>query len=359
MRLKDDTRAFAPALSSRLTARAPRSGRARSNEMSPSTPRVSIIVILHRIPRQADNTLYSLSMRHQRHVTADDYEIIVVENGSNAEYGEERARAHGENVHYFRRSEAGVSPVPALNFGFEQARAPLVGLMIDGAHMVTPRVVEHVLKAQKLQKCPLIAVPAHHLGHAEHHLNRTNRYDEEVEKQLLSDTNWKDDGYALFDIACWSGANYNGYFSPAIESNALFCTRTAFESVGRADTRFDGPGGGVVNQDLYDRLCRLPEARLVVLAGEGSFHQFHGGVSTSEFEGRDDVIQSLQNQLVSIRGQAVVGYDREPLMLGVISRQGLAYLKRSAELGNLRYRMCATEKRIEWPNEKHQRAFRQ
>jgi glycosyltransferase involved in cell wall biosynthesis len=314
-------------------------------------PRVSIIVILHRIPRQADNTLYSLSTRHQRHVTEDDYEIVVVENESDAEYGEARSRAHGDNVRYFRRREEGVSPVPAVNFGFDQARAPFVGFMIDGAHMVTPRLVEHVLRAERLHDCPIVSVPAHHLGHQEQHLNKTTGYDEAVEQRLLASAKWKDDGYALFDIACWSGANYNGYFCPSMESNALFCTRAAFESIGRADVRFDGAGGGLVNQDIYARLCRVPRSRLVVLAGEGSFHQFHGGVSTSEFEGREEVLESLRLQHVAIRGHRIIGYDREPLVVGVFSRQGLAFLKRSAELGYLRHHMCAAEGRPPWPND--------
>jgi len=312
---------------------------------------VSIVVIFHRIPRQADNTLYSLSVRHQRHVTEDDYEIIVVENSSDAEYGESRARAHGANVRYFHRREEGVSPVSAVNFGFEQARAPLVGFMIDGAHMVTPRVVENALRAARLHPAPLVTVPAHHLGSVEQHFNKSAGYDEQIEERLLAESKWKEDGYVLFDIGCWSGANPNGFFSPFIESSAIFCTRAMFESIGRADVRFDGPGGGVVNQDIYMRLCRVPGSRLIVLASEGSFHQFHGGVSTTEVEGRDALIEKLRRQHATIRGHDLVGHDREPLILGTFSRQGLRYLKRSAELGHLRHHMCMAEGRDEWPNE--------
>lgn len=319
--------------------------------MTAPAPRLSILVVIFRIPRQADNTLYSLSIAHQRHVTEDDYEIIVVENASDQIYGEERARSHGENVRYFLRDEPGVSPVPAVNFGFEQARGKLVGLMIDGAHMVTPGVVEQVLLASRVHPSPIIAVPAHHLGQAEHHLNRTAGYDEKVEEELLARSGWKQDGYALFDMAVWSGANYSGYFSPAMESNCLVCTREAFEAIGRADTRFRTPGGGLVNQDIFARLCRLPGTRMVVLGGEGSFHQFHGGVSTTEIDHREEIIENLRLEHVAIHGHRVIGHDREPLFLGEISPQGMKFLNKSAELGHLRYAICRKDGKAEWPND--------
>jgi hypothetical protein len=282
-------------------------------------------------------------------VSAEDYEVIVVENDSDAEYGEERARAHGENVRYFRREERGVSPVAAVNFGFEQARAPFIGFMIDGAHMVTPRVVEHALRAARLHPRPIVAVPAHHIGQVEQHLAKTAGYDERVEERLLAESKWKDDGYVLFDIGVWSGANSSGFMCPSMESNALFCTREMFDAIGRADARFDGPGGGLVNQDVYLALCRLPNSRLIVLASEGSFHQYHGGVSTSEIPGRDEMLAKIREEHVSIRGREVIGHDREPILLGTFPRQGLRYVKKSAQLGRLRHHMCITEGRLEWP----------
>jgi hypothetical protein len=314
-------------------------------------PKLSIIVVLFRIPRQGDNTVYSLSARHQRNVTEDDYEIVVVENSSDAVYGPERAFSHGRNVRYFFREEHGVSPVPAVNFGFEQARAPLVAFMVDGAHMVTPGLVEHALLAQRTFSNPLIAVPAHHLGKVEHHLNRSAGYDERVEEKLLAESGWTQDGYALFGISRWSGANYSGFLCPAIESSCLFCTREAFESVGRADPRFDALGGGLVNQDLYSRLSRVSGTRFVVLGGEGTFHQFHGGVSTSEIPDRASMLRMLEAQHISIRGHGVIGYDREPVLLGVFPRQSLPFLKESVTLGHLREAMCQKAGRPVWPND--------
>jgi hypothetical protein len=46
------------------------------------------------------------------------------------------------------------------------------------------------------------------------------------------------------------------------------------------DERFDEPGGGFVCLDLYARALALPGAEPMMLLGEGTFHQPHGGVST-------------------------------------------------------------------------------
>ena len=47
-----------------------------------SKPGVSVIVVVFNIPREAPRTLYSLSAEYQRDIAADDYEVIVVDDGS-------------------------------------------------------------------------------------------------------------------------------------------------------------------------------------------------------------------------------------------------------------------------------------
>jgi hypothetical protein len=316
--------------------------------MHPSSPKISFVVIIYKMSRQAENTLYSLSASHQRSVTDEDYEIVAVENASSDVLGEERATALGRNVRYFLRDEPGVSPVPALNFAFEQSRAPLVCFIIDGARMVSPGVVEHALLAQRLSSHPLIAVPGYHLGPAEHHQNVSAGYDERVEERLLADVGWKKDGYRLFEIACFSGANDKGYLSPMLECNCLFTTRESFEKIGRADPRFDLPGGGSVNIHLYAALARLPESKLVVLPGEGSFHQFHGGVTTMEVADREAMLETHRQNLRMINGGRFEGVHREPTLLGRVSGQAQEFLKASAGRAAFRHRMCRQLGLPEW-----------
>lgn len=45
-------------------------------------PRISFIVVVYKMARQAENSMYSLSPAYQRNVTEADCEVIVVENHS-------------------------------------------------------------------------------------------------------------------------------------------------------------------------------------------------------------------------------------------------------------------------------------
>ncbi len=58
-------------------------------------------------------------------------------------------------------------------------------------------------------------------------------------------------------------------------------SRELWAESGGLDERFDQPGGGLVSLDLFSRLLGLSDTELIVLLGEGSFHQLHGGASTS------------------------------------------------------------------------------
>jgi hypothetical protein len=313
-----------------------------------TTPKLSIVVIFHRMSRQAENTLRSLTVPYQRNVQEDDYEIIVVENASDDPLGEARALALGGNVRYFYRDEPGVSPVPAVNFGFDQCRAPLFGLIIDGARLVTPRLVEHALLGARLSEHPLIVVPGYHLGKEEHHKHVASGYGEEREKALLLEIGWPEDGYRLFEIACFSGANSRGFLTQFLESNCLFCKRESFEKIGKADPRFTLPGGGSVNIYVYHALARLPECRLIVLAGEGSFHQFHGGVTTMEVEDREAMLQTHRDNLAEVFGGPFKGMHREPLVLGTLPGPVHPFLKASSAQAAAQYAICKSKGLTQW-----------
>jgi hypothetical protein len=312
-------------------------------------PALSIIVILHRMSRQGENTLYSLSAKYQKNVSGDDYEVVIVENASDDPLGEERALAAcGPNSRYYYRAEPGVSPVPAINFAFEEAGAEYVGLMIDGARMVTPRVVEHALLARKLFDRPLTIVPGYHIGKDEHHRNLKAGHTVELETQMLAEIDWKNNGYDLFNISCLCESNGRGMFHPYLESNCMFFLRDSFEKIGRADPRFNLPGGGSVNIYLYGALARVPGTRLVVLAGEGSFHQFHWGVSTSEVPDREAVIASHQANLQMVFGGPFKGMHREPVVLGVLPGQVQPFIKKASEQAHFRHHVCRKQGKKEW-----------
>jgi hypothetical protein len=322
-----------------------------SADHAPKAPKVSIVLVVYDMPRQAENTVHSLSTRFQRGVRADDYEVIVVENRSGRMLGRDRAVALGGNVRYFERDDKGMSPAPALNFGIAQARAPAIGLMIDGARMVTPRLVEHVLMGLRVFALPLIVAPGYHLGPKPQHVSTLSGYGESVEQELLRGIDWKSAGYRLFEIACVDGTNENGFLNPLLESTCIFCPRSCLQAIGGVDERFKLAGGGIVNLDIFDRLCRLDGTRVVMLWAEGAFHQYHGGVSSRSLEQRELLLETFRQEYEQLRGRRFSTWERQPVLLGTNAAAARALSMFSAWYGRIRYDMSVTAGTPEWPRD--------
>lgn len=295
-------------------------------------PLISFVLIVYKMPDQAEKTLYSLSTDYQRGVSGNDYEIIVVENSSAAVLGEERACQYGNNVRYFYREESLPSPVPAVNFGAAEARGTHISIMVDGARMLSPAVVSYTLAACQLHPRPVIAIPGYHLGHKLQQRAVLEGYCEAEEQELLASIDWPRDGYRLFEIACLSGTSRAGYFKPIGESNCLCVSRELWAELQGFDAAFTETGGGQVNLDFYKRAVESPDTQLIVLIGEGSFHQFHGGITTGT-QG-DERIKSMQdhfNQYAALRGGPYESPDKRPIFLGSVSDSAMKFLKLGAE----------------------------
>lgn len=299
----------------------------RDSRVRPDTiPDISIIVIVYDMPQQALNTLYTLSRAYQRDIEDVDYEVVVVENRSRRTLRERKVRALGPEFRYMLRDEQGVSPVWALREGIAAARGRILGLMIDGARMVTPGVLRNVADAYKAFPAAVVATPGFHIGDDDHHNSLDRGHDEETEKQLLASFPWRENGYLLYQFATPSGANPYGFLHPLMESNCMFATRDALAKIGGPDVRFDQEGGGVLNLDLYRQLVELPESQLVVLPGEANFHQFHGGVTTRQDQDRDEMLQRFRDRYVEVRGMGFDAPLREPMLLGEVSAYAMPFL---------------------------------
>ena len=303
------------------------------------SPLISVLLIVCKMPRQAMNTIYSLSAAHQQNVEEADYEIVVVENESAEMLNADAVQAMGANIRYYPRQEHGVSPAPAINFGLQQLRGQMIGLMIDGARMVTPRIMEYALQVQRFDHKSMIAVPSYNLGPTEHHFNLRQGYDAEFERLLLAESHWQDYGYNLFNIGSMGGAHLRGFFHPLMESNCLFCGSETMGAIGGADERYSEAGGGSLNQHIYRAIGIHPETRhFFLMPGEGSFHQFHGGVSTVEREDRAAVIRQFKAHLEEIWEGEYCALRREPIMLGAVTRPALRFLKNSSRQSRQRFR---------------------
>lgn len=308
-------------------------------------PLISVIVIAYDMPIQALNTLYSLSHIHQREVDQSIYEVVIVENRSKNLIPQSELNNLPGNFHYYLRDETGVSPAPAINFALSVARGRYIGLMIDGARMVTPGVIHNVLLATRLSEEPLVVVPGYHLGDVEHQLQDSASYSVSIEQEMLANLDWKRDGYELFCKCCLSGANRHGFFHPFMECNCIFASKNLFMDIGGANEKFDLGGGGSLNLYLYFKLAMHPETTLFVLPGEGSFHQVHGGITTTNIEDREDVLRAHRNQLNSILGHSFYSPKIEPTFLGKIPPQALPWMEFSIQRGIERVKNFARQGR--------------
>jgi hypothetical protein len=216
--------------------------------------------------------------------------------------------------------------VHAANLGAELARADFVGLLIDGARMASPGLLSHALLARHVAARPVVATLGWHLGSALHANAGESGYDQAAEDRLLTDLDWERDGYRLFSAATLAESSSRGWFAPLGESNGLFMPSETWNALGGLDERFVLPGGGLANHDLFRRACELDGTQLVVLLGEGTFHQIHGGAATSGRIGWDDMVA----EYVALRGRPWKPPANERLYLGTVPPAALPHVEHAA-----------------------------
>lgn len=318
-----------------------------------NSPSLSVVVVLHNMVRQARNTLHSLSAAYQLGgVSSADYEVIVVENDSGNNLHDEDISKLPGNFQYHLRREESVSPAAAINFGIAQARADFIGVMIDGARMLTPGVIKTVLDSTKAYPNAFVNVPGYYLtaqGAVAEEQSLTDVAGEE--QAMLSQCDWQSDGYRLFERAVFSNGNRHGYLRPWFESTAFFVNRWALTQAGGADESFQLAGGGALLLHLFRSLGLIGELEYLVLPGEGNFHQFHSGVSTQSGDSRDALVKQFKQQLDSKWVGGFRALSREPTLVGNVPEQAIRFLKQSGELSRARNGNFYREHKPIWPDD--------
>lgn len=266
-----------------------------------TTPILSVIVIVYNMQREGIRTIHSLSRKYQLLDLDIPYEIIVVDNGSSEifKYDDDDV----EKYYKFRYIEnAGISPASAVNAGIAMASGKYIGIMVDGARMLTPGVLRWALMALKLSTNPVVCVPGLHLG-PEHQGRSTKKgYSKQLEDELLRWIDWRANGYNLFKIGCWADSCKGGPFSSMAESNCIFMKKSLAKALGGFEEKFQSTGGGLVNLDFFSRACTFPDTNVYYIQGEGCFHQLHGGVTTGGSK-NNELQQIFHREYKSIRNK--------------------------------------------------------
>lgn len=251
--------------------------------------------------RELPRTLLSLCPPYQTDIARADLEIILIDNGSAHPPCVDEFRHLDADIRVAHQPDATASPVPAINLGLSLARAPLIGVWIDGARLASPGLLAACVAAARLHPRPVVATLNYQLGPSLQFDSARHGYDQAAEDRLLDDIGWPGEGYRLFDIA--TSELRAGPDGPMLESNALFLPRALWDELGGYDPAFVEPGGGVVNPDTYLRACALSGVQQIRILGEGTFHQIHGGLSTSTPEGAMAVLQTGSRLYAQRRGR--------------------------------------------------------
>ena len=243
--------------------------------------KLSVVIVCYEMAAQIKNTLRSLLPPYQRGVETNDYEIILIDNGS-AKILDDETRTISPNLQYIYLppNDSSPNPASAMNRAAALARAPLLCLMIDGARMLTPGVLSWGMRLLELAPGAMVEVRGWHLGPKWQPESVMEGYDHETETRLLEEVRWLENGYRLWEIAAPTAAKPLGISATGLPNRIVSSCRAMFSRIGGFHERYAEPGGGLVNLDFFSRAVAAAD-RVLTLLGEGTFHQVHGGAATS------------------------------------------------------------------------------
>ena len=243
---------------------------------------LSLVVVHYNIPREFPRTLFSLSPSFQKGISADDYEVIVVDNGSKELPDISSYRESGMNIRLLQVPNPNQSPARAINLGLNASLGKNIGVFIDGARMASPGLLQSAQQALRFSDRSIVATRGRYLGPTMQRTSMNEGYTKDFEDAMLGSLDWKNNGYRLFEKSVFDESSGAHWFDPRIsESNSLFMSRALWSEINGFSEEFQSLGGGFLNLDTLTRATSLEETQPILLIGEATFHQLHGGVATN------------------------------------------------------------------------------
>lgn len=274
---------------------------------------LSIVVVNYKNDRELPRTLYSLSPAFQQGVTADQYEVVVVDNGSPEPPTARRFSRLGLDLSVISHPNPTHSPVDAINLGIEASCGVGVCVFIDGARLASPGLVRRLREGLLTHPRAVVGSKGRYLGPVIQRVGMRYGYDQTAEDAMLRRIDWKNNGYRLFEVSIFDEPSGPCWLTQIGESNSITMVRSLWAELGGYDPAFVSKGGGYVNLDTWHRACSLRDAHPVILLGEGTFHQFHGGVATNSAQKE---VNTLHQEYKALRGRPYRRPNVEATYLG-------------------------------------------
>jgi cephalosporin hydroxylase/glycosyltransferase involved in cell wall biosynthesis len=294
---------------------------------TPAEPLFTFVVNFYNMQREAARTLTSLSSTYQREIGDLRYEVLCIDNGSDPPLDRAWVESFGPEFRLIRPEKILASPCAAINEAARQARGRYVAIMIDGAYVLSPGVFRETWDALEEAPGSVVGLRQWFVGGDQRWLSQVG-YTRRQEDMLFDKIDWPSDGYQLFKVSGPARESPNNWFDGLIESNCLFLSKALFHEIGGMNEGFAEAGAGFANLDLFLRAAEASGEPVVVLLGEASFHQYHGGTTTNialdEMErrvrGYDETyfrvvgrnFRPTKSNEVYLRGQFRIGHGLDP-----------------------------------------------
>lgn len=286
-------------------------------------PRLSIIVVAFDMARELPRTVQSLLSPYQTDIASGEVEIIIADNGSTDPVRRDWF-APDAPVTVIRVEDGGASPCVAINRAARMAGADAIAVAVDGARMASPGLVRAALEAIRIHPDAFVATLGFHLGPKVQQISVSEGYTRAVEDRLLSDIGWPEDGYRLFEV-CALGESYaDGVLRSPPETTFFVMNRARFLRLGGFNEGFRALGGGFANYEVFERMTA--DTPLIMLVGEGTFHQLHYGATTQEggirrkLPGEEEALaQTYHRDFEAAVGRPYERTDRQPILYGRVT----------------------------------------